>query len=87
MRQGALSAWHGGNQTGPFTAYFVLTNFNLFHLYTGELFLITLRANCEKGEYPQLQEWMTQRGLSSWVLQPIKVQNMCGMRMHAGTTT
>ena len=38
---------------------------------------MTKRANCERGEFSQLQKWMRQRGLSAWKfkvdhLQPFK---------------
>ena len=43
--------------------------FPTFHLYTGGQFLLSQRANNEKGEFTQFQKWTGQRHLSAWGIQ------------------
>ena len=65
-----FSAW--GIQTGPFApcyANFIFQILQLFHFHIGGQFLLPQRANNEKRELSQLQNWTRQRGFCAWGIQ------------------
>ena len=53
----------------PFEPLLSWKNFNFFTFILGGQFLLPQRANMEKWEFIQLQNWMRQRGLSAWCIQ------------------
>ena len=53
----------------PFKPILSQKIFNFFTFILGGQFLLPQRANMEKREFSQLQNWMRQRGFSAWGIQ------------------
>ena len=53
----------------PFAPIIFLKFYNFFTFILGGQFLLPQRANNGKGEFSQLQKWMSQRVFSAWGIQ------------------
>ena len=65
------------NHLHPFEPLLFLKFQNFFTFILGGQFLLPQRANNGKREFPQLQNWMRQRGFRAWGIQTGPFASLC----------